>query len=497
MTTETPQRVSLNVIQNDQQARLLTGVLEAMSDPLYVIDVESYRIVLANKAARELGIGEAQTCYALTHRRDTPCDGRNHPCPLKMMQQNNQSAVVEHIHYDKDGRLRNMEVHAFPLLDDDGRLTHMVEYSIDITARRQAEETARKLSRVVEQTPVAVVITDLNGTIEYVNPTFSHLTGYEPDEVIGQNPRILKSGIHPPELYDELWQTISTGEIWRGEWCNRKKDGDLYWEEAAFAPILDEAGQVTHYLKVSEDITGRKRRRETLRHYMQELETQNAELDAFAHTVAHDLKTPINVIVGYAEVLKSRADDFTPEQRWQFLDKVVWNGRKMNDIINSLLLLATIRSQEGVTLYPVEMDQVVATVLERLARMIEEKQARITVAEEWPLALGYAPWIEEIWMNYLSNALKYGGEPPVIEMGATTLADGRIRFWLRDNGQGLSYEARQRIFLPFERMHQAHIEGQGLGLSIVKRIADRLGGQVGVASEVGQGSTFYLELPTM
>lgn len=478
-----------------QQLRLLKGVLQAISDPLYVIDVQTYRIVLANQAAQALGIGQAQTCYALTHRRDSPCDGREHPCPLQIVREKQQPAVVEHIHFDQHGRPRNMEVRAFPLYDGDGRLTHMVEYSLDITTRRRAEETVRKMSRVVEQTPVAVVITDAKARIEYVNPYFTSLTGYTMEEAIGKNPRILKSGVHPPELYKELWQTISSGRIWRGEWCNRKKNGELYWEEATFAPVLDEWDKVTHYVKVSEDITARKQDQETLSRYMAELETRNAELDAFAHTVAHDLKTPINVIVGYSEVMRSRGEDFTPVQREQFLEKIVWNGRKMNDIINSLLLLATIRSQDDVTLYPLEMGRIVTSVLERLNRLIVEKQARIATSETWPLALGYGPWVEEIWMNYLSNALKYGGTPPEIEMGATPLADGRVRFWVRDNGQGLAFDAQQRIFLPFERLHQVHIEGYGLGLSIVKRIADRLGGAVGVESEPGQGSTFYLDLP--
>jgi two-component system sensor histidine kinase/response regulator len=141
------------------------------------------------------------------------------------------------------------------------------------------------------------------------------------------------------------------------------------------------------------------------------------------------------------------------------------------------------------------MASVVAGAQQRLAYMIDEYQPEITLPDAWPVALGYSPWVEEVWVNYLSNALKYGGRPPCIELGATEQTDGAVRFWASDNGPGLTPEERARLFPPFTRLDQDRVEGHGLGLSIVRRIVKRLGGQVGVESEVGQGSVFSFTLP--
>jgi signal transduction histidine kinase len=137
----------------------------------------------------------------------------------------------------------------------------------------------------------------------------------------------------------------------------------------------------------------------------------------------------------------------------------------------------------------------VAEALQGLANMVEQYQADIRTSPDWTAALGYAPWVEEVWANYISNAIKYGGRPPHIELGATAQDDGVVRFWVRDNGAGLTPEEQTRLFIPFTRLDQVRVKGHGLGLSIVRRIVEKLGGQVGVESHVGQGSTFSFTLP--
>jgi len=140
-----------------------------------------------------------------------------------------------------------------------------------------------------------------------------------------------------------------------------------------------------------------------------------------------------------------------------------------------------------------DMASIVPQAHQRLSFMIEEYQAEIVWPQTWPTAMGYGPWIEEVWVNYMSNALKYGGQPPHVELGAD--AAGTVRFWVRDNGPGLSPEEQTRLFTPFTRLEQARAKGHGLGLSIVRRIVEKLGGQVGVESEVGAGSLFWFTLP--
>ena len=238
---------------------------------------------------------------------------------------------------------------------------------------------------------------------------------------------------------------------------------------------------------------------EALRQYTEELEATNEELDAFAHTVAHDLKGPLGYIVGYAELLKESHDPLMEQDLGRYLHTITKKGRKMASIIDALLLLAGVRKIEEVKLGPLDMASVVAEVQERMADMVEETQSEIILLESWPVALGYAAWVEEVWVNFLSNAIKYGGQPPRVELGATPPLEGteggHVRFWVRDNGLGLTPDEQARLFKPFTRFHQVSTKGHGLGLSIVWRIVEKLGGQVDVESEVGQGSVFSFTLP--
>jgi two-component system sensor histidine kinase/response regulator len=226
------------------------------------------------------------------------------------------------------------------------------------------------------------------------------------------------------------------------------------------------------------------------------LQESNSELDAFAHTVAHDLKNPVANILMSTELLQEIAGD--PHQDQDKTAEIVrWlnvSGRKVVNIIDELLLLASVR-QEDVTRTPVDMARVVRQAQNRLDWMIAQYQGAITLPEQWPVALGYAPWIEEIWVNYLSNGLKYGGQPPQLQLGATKLSDGTIRFWIKDNGPGIPPEKVETLFTEFTRIERTRAEGHGLGLSIVKRIANKLNGSVGVESQIGQGSLFYFTLP--
>jgi signal transduction histidine kinase len=228
-----------------------------------------------------------------------------------------------------------------------------------------------------------------------------------------------------------------------------------------------------------------------------ELEQGIQELDAFAHTVAHDLRNPLTSIIGYAEMLKRELKPGTEisERAVKRIQSIAQAGRKTNAITEALLLLANVSQQRQIHLTPINMADVIAQVQNRLTLMIEEYQGVIKLSSNWPRAVSYVPWLEEVWANYLSNGLKYGGRPPVLELGADRVERYFIRFWVRDNGPGLDEEAQLKLFTPFTRLHQDHTEGHGLGLSIVQRIVERLGGRVGVESSPGKGSMFYFTLP--
>jgi signal transduction histidine kinase len=231
-----------------------------------------------------------------------------------------------------------------------------------------------------------------------------------------------------------------------------------------------------------------------LQHRLAELEERNEDLDAFAHTVAHDLKGPLNLTIGYAEILEEEYADLSDDQRLASVRAIIRSGRKMNSIIEELLLLAGVH-QKAVVVEPLDMADVVARAQARLADTIQDLGADIALPDTWPAALGYAPWVEEVWANYLSNALKYGGRPPRLELGASAQEGGTVRFWIKDNGPGLTAEEQARLFTPFTRLNAGNTPGHGVGLSIVRRIVERLGGQVGVESAPDQGSVFTFTLP--
>lgn len=235
---------------------------------------------------------------------------------------------------------------------------------------------------------------------------------------------------------------------------------------------------------------------DALRQSNAELKARNEELDAFAHSVAHDLTNPVGLMLGFAETIAQDYGAMSDEQRLDSLQAIVRSARRMKSIIEELLLLAEVRKAH-VTTEPLDMSRIVSEALQRLADMVEQSGAGIVMpdAPAWPVAMGYTPWVEEVWVNYLSNALKYGGRPPHVELGAELETDGMARFWVRDSGAGIPPAAQARLFTPFTRLDQVHVKGYGLGLSIVRRIVERLGGQVSVDSQTGQGSVFSFTLP--
>jgi PAS domain S-box-containing protein len=362
----------------------------------------------------------------------------------------------------------------------------------EIVKRVKAVKKERNLLRtLIDNLPDYIYVKDRESRFTVGNRAVAHVMGARaPEELVGKT----DFDFYPEELaaqyYADEQMVIQSGQsVFNREEPIVDPTGNPGWISTAQVPLQDEKGRIVGLVGIGRDITERKRA-------AAEREKLIEELDAFAHTVAHDLQNPLAQILGRADYLQEHSASMTNEELPEHLQAIVRTGRKMSNVITELLLLSGVRKRQ-VELSPLDMASIVAEARERLADMIEESQAELILPPGWPIARGYAPWIEEVWINYLSNALKYGGQPPRVELGGIMQADSMVRFWIRDNGPGLTIEEQARLFTPFTQLGQAQTKGQGLGLSIVRRIMEKLGGQVGVESEgvAGQGSTFFFTLP--
>jgi signal transduction histidine kinase/PAS domain-containing protein len=233
---------------------------------------------------------------------------------------------------------------------------------------------------------------------------------------------------------------------------------------------------------------------EALNEANQSLRASNEELDMFAHTVAHDLKGPIGIMKGFTDLLIIEGYQITEDERDKYLEIISKNGRKTNNIINGLLMLATVR-KEDIQGEILDMEKFLNEAQFRVQQQFKDLQLQINVPKSIPPAWGNGQWVEEVWINYLSNAAKYGGRPPIVEVGASKQSNGMVCYWVKDNGKGISSEEQAHLFKPFSRLPNPNIEGHGLGLSIVRRIVEKLEGEVGVESEIGVGTKFSFTLP--
>jgi len=390
----------------------------------------------------------------------------------------------------------------------------------DITERVQTEMELRKLSMAVEQSPESIVITDTAGTIEYVNETFLRVTGYTRQEVLGRNPSILQSGGTPVGTYTEMWSALGRGEPWKGQFENRRKDGSTYTEFAIIAPIRQQDGRVTHYLAIKDDITERKRMGEeldTYRHQLEQLvdmrtaelaearahaEAANQAKSAFLANMSHEIRTPMNAIIGLTHLMLSAGT--TPEQAAR-LRKIAASGRHLLSLVNDILDLSKIEAGKLVVeAAAFDLLKAVGEAFGSMALRAEEKglEARLLPAPDLPLAVrGDALRLGQILLNLLSNAVKF------TDRGGITLRVGVVharpegsllRFEVTDTGIGLTEEQQAHLFKAFEQADTSTTRkygGTGLGLAICQRLVQALGGEIGVHSTPGSGSSFWFQLP--
>ena len=378
------------------------------------------------------------------------------------------------------------------------------------------EQALTKLTQAVEQSPESVVITDLQGKIEYVNAFFVENSGYSFEEAVGKNPLILQSGKTPAERYLAMWAALMAGNSWQGEFVNRRKDGSEYVEFVKIAPIRQPDGQVSNYLAVQQDITEKKRIGSELdahRHHLEQLvasrtseltearqraDEANLAKSTFLANMSHEIRTPLNAITGMAYLI--RRDGLPPEQMAR-LDKLEASGKHLLETINAVLDLSKIEAGKMVLEQtPFNLSNVIEIVLDISAGRAASKQLQLlSELPAKPLCLiGDSTRLQQALLNFVGNAIKF------TEAGSVCLRVSplesepsgiKLRFEVLDTGIGIAPEAIGRLFNAFEQADSSTTRrygGSGLGLVISKKIAEAMGGEAGVYSTPGVGSTFWM-----
>ena len=405
--------------------------------------------------------------------------------------------VADECLWVKNGEGLDVEYGATPVLKD-GAITGAVISFTDITERKQAEDGLRKLSSAVEQSSSTVVITDTEGCIEYVNPKFTRITGYTREEAIGNNPRVLKSGKHSPELYRDLWQTITSGKEWHGELCNRRKSGELYWEMASISPIRDGKGRITHFVAVKDDLTERKRAEEALREAKLKAEEATKAKSDFLANMSHEIRTPMNGIIGMTDLALDT--ELTPEQR-DYLDTVKSSADALLTLINDILDFSKIEAGK-LELEPIDfaLRDALADMLNTLANRAHSKGLELIYdvpSDVQDALIGDVYRLRQVIVNLVGNAIKFTETGEIIvgvEQVERTDQDVTLRFSVRDTGIGIPADKLDAIFQPFSQADVSTTRrygGTGLGLTISVQLVELMGGRIGAESQPGRGSTFH------
>ena len=359
-----------------------------------------------------------------------------------------------------------------------------------------------------------MVITDVDGTIEYVNPKFIEVTGYTTEEAIGQNPRFLQSKTHPPEFYEELWRTIKEGNVWHGEFCNKKKNGEIYFESATIAPNRDKQGQITHFVAIKEDITGQRRIAEELRQAKEAAEAANRAKSDFLASMSHELRTPLGAIIGFSELLEEKLfGDLTPKQD-EYIKDILGSSRHLLSLINDVLDLAKVEAGK--------MDLVlstfsIGTLLGSSLVMVKEKCLKHGITLSMKIAdtitglqiTADERKLKQVMFNLLSNAVKFTPDEGVITVSVdfekaegseqNPSATPALLINVSDTGIGIAKEHQEAVFAEFYQVDggvKGKTPGTGLGLSLSRRLVELQGGRLWVGSEgEGKGSMFQFTIP--
>lgn len=398
----------------------------------------------------------------------------------------------------KDGQPTWVRISLSMIKDTTGTPLRAAAVVEEINARKLAQIDRERLKTAIEQSAEIVVITDPEGLIEYVNPAFEKMTGYSRDEALGQNPRVLKSGNQSESFYQQLWHTISSGQSWQGRFINKRKDGTHYTEDASISPVVNDAGKITQYVAVKQDISNQLNLEEQLR----QANKLNA-IGTLSSGIAHDFNNILTSVLGYSEMIQRKLQPGSQDAA--DIQKVILAGQRGQTLINQMLTFARQKKQNcsAVAIEPI-IEDVLSFVRSSIPPSVEI-QTHITAANT--LIVADPIQIHQILMNLCINAFHAMNNEQgiivitlekILRVPADTNVHDRtiphVRLTVKDDGQGISPASCDKIFDPFFTTREVG-KGSGLGLSVVYGEVQSLGGVIKVESQVGVGSLFTIYLP--
>ncbi|MEW6004696.1 MAG: PAS domain S-box protein [Stygiobacter sp.] len=390
-------------------------------------------------------------------------------------------------------------VSATPIYDDNGNFAGSFGMFTDISLWKKTYSELIKFYTAIEQSSGTVMITDIDANIEYVNPRFTVVTGYTKEEVIGKNPRILKSGNKSKEEYQEMWNLLTSGKSWSGEFLNKKKNGEYYWEYATISPVIDENGKITNYIGIKDDITERKRIFNELIEAKEKAEEINKIKAHFFANMSHELRTPFVGIMGSAEIL---AETLTDPDSLSLVDAIIKSSKRLTDTLNKILSLSKVEFNEvKVNKSKIKINETIQEVFKLFENSFDKNLITFSFH---PLNEDIIIEFDEmllrgILINLISNAIKFTPKGKIsIAVKIIKESKDTLRIIVSDTGIGIPKDKQEIIFEPFRQASEGYnrvFEGTGLGLTIVKKYVELLSGKISLKSEYGQGSVFILDFP--
>ncbi|MCK5823584.1 MAG: PAS domain S-box protein, partial [Bacteroidales bacterium] len=475
------------------------NILNNMMDVYYQTDNKQNLIFASPSGAKELGYNSVDEMLGKNVAETIYYNPNDRKKFLSEIQKEGKVENYEVLLKHKNSNPVNFEINSKIMRNEEGNPIGVEGIMRNITKRKKYLQEINKLSTAIEQSPLTIVITDLEGKIEYANPYFEKLTGYTTKEVIGLNPRFLKSGKTPLETYVYLWKTITSEKIWTGEFINKKKNNEIFIEKAIISPIKNERGKIVNYISIKEDITKQKETEQELKTAKKQAEELSATKDKFFSIIAHDLKSPFNAIMGFSELLLLKHKDLDEKTREKYIENITKSAKNTFELLENLLLWAN--SQRGTIQFNPELISL-KTLFQNIIDLHQETAMRKEISLNYFLdkdidVKADKNMLTSVIHNLITNALKFTNRNGKVNLSAF-LSENDIKITIEDNGVGMNEETKNKIFglsTNQSTVGTAGEMGTGLGLVLCKEFVEKNSGKIWVESELGKGSRFIFTIP--